>query len=350
MPKGKKETDKEPEKEVTPSETEAVSKIEDIADLAGVGGVTEGKLREAGYETIESIAIANHTDLQALDISAEQAEKIIKAARLQIDQVGVHFGSAFDLMKRQTEMKLLTTGVKSLDELIGGGLERGRLYEVWGEEGCGKTNLCMQICVTALLPTEQGGLGSGGVLFIDTEGSFWSPRVGKIAERFGLDPNETLKKILVAHAVNSDHQMLVLEHSHKVIKENNIKLIVIDSITAHFRSEYPGREMLASRQQQLSGHLRLLHKIVRISGGVGIVTSQAVGNPNSSFMGPAPPTFAGGHVLGHGTAYILNLWKPPGMSEKRFVTLQKSSHLPDRKIQLSIGNDGFCEPEEKKKE
>ena len=73
-----------------------------------------------------------------------------------------------------------------------------------------------------------------------------------------MDPDEVLKRIIFAEAYTSNHQTVLLENAGEVIKENNIRLIIVDSVTSHFRSEYLGREMLASRQQELNKHLHRL--------------------------------------------------------------------------------------------
>ncbi|MEM3857687.1 MAG: ATPase domain-containing protein, partial [Thermoprotei archaeon] len=80
----------------------------------------------------------------------------------------------------------LTTGVQSLDALLEGGVETGKIVQVVGEPGSGKTQLLMQLCVTAQLGKQSGGLGSG-VLYLDFKGDIDVNRVSAVLKRFGVD-------------------------------------------------------------------------------------------------------------------------------------------------------------------
>ena len=142
--------------------------------------------------------------------------------------------------------------------MLGGGLETQTITEFYGEYGSGKSQICHQLCVNVQLPPERGGL-DGAALYVDTENTFRLERIVQMANHLGLDPDEVVKNIIYAEAYTSDHQMFLLENADEVIKANNVKLIIVDSLTAHFRSEYVGREMLAPRQQKLNKHM---HKLI----------------------------------------------------------------------------------------
>ena len=120
--------------------------------------------------------------------------------------------------------------------------------------------MCHQLCVNVQLPPERGGL-NGGALYVDTENTFRLERIVQMSKFLGLDPEKVVKNIIYAEAYTSDHQMFLLENADEIIKANNVKLIIVDSLTAHFRSEYIGREMLASRQQKLNKHM---HKLIAL--------------------------------------------------------------------------------------
>jgi len=78
----------------------------------------------------------------------------------------------------------------------------------------------------------------------------------------GANPEKVLKNILVARAFNSDHQILLLEKVSEMIKAGEpIKLMIIDSLTAHFRAEFAGRGQLADRQQKLNRYMHDLMKL-----------------------------------------------------------------------------------------
>lgn len=158
------------------------------------------------------------------------------------------------------------------------------------------TQWCFQTAVTVQLPKEKGGL-EGNCLYIDSENSFRPERVVAIAKRFSLDPQKVLKNIFIARAYNADHQMLLAEKAADLVKEKNIKLIIVDSLTSHFRSEFIGRGMLADRQQRLNKHMHVLQRIAELNNVAVLVTNQVLERPDILFGDPTAPI--GGNIVGH---------------------------------------------------
>ncbi|HID16764.1 TPA: DNA repair and recombination protein RadA, partial [Candidatus Bathyarchaeota archaeon] len=220
---------------------EGKRKYESIEDIPGIGPATAEKLRELGFHTVESLATATIKELTAVGIGEKQAAKIISEAR---SSIALTFIKADELIKMRKNVLRLTTGSRALNELLGGGIETQTITEFYGEYGVGKSILCHQLAVNVQLPVERGGL-DGGALYIDTEQTFRPEWILRMANHLGLDPDQVAKRIIYSEAYNSDHQILLLEKADKAIKENNVRLIIVDSLTAHFRSEYLGREMLA---------------------------------------------------------------------------------------------------------
>ena len=204
-------------------------------------------------------------------MSKEKAEKISRRAR---ELLGLSFITAMELYERRRNARRLTTGSKSLDALLGGGIETQTIVELIGEFGAGKSQICMQLCVTEQLPPEEGGLG-GKVLFIDTEGTFYPRRIYDIAEARGLNPDTVLQKIIYARCYNSDHQILLVDRASKLVEDEGIKLIIVDSLISHFRGEYIGRESLAERQQKLNEHVHKLLRLAEIYNCAVVVTNQS---------------------------------------------------------------------------
>ena len=274
-------------------EEKPTKKYELLEDLPGIGPATAQKLRELGFHTVESLATATVKELEKAGIGEKKALEIIKRAR---SSMALSFIRADELLKMRQNVFRLTTGSKALDNLLGGGLETQTITEFYGEYGSGKSQICHQLCVNVQLPHERGGL-DGGALYIDTENTFRTERIVQMAEHLGLDPNEVVKNIIYAEAYTSDHQMFLLENADQVIKENNIRLIIIDSLTAHFRSEYLGREMLAERQQKLNKHLHKLIRLARAFNAVAVVTNQVMARPDIFFGNAVHPV--GGHIVAH---------------------------------------------------
>ncbi len=308
-------------------------KYERLEDLPGVGPATAQKLRELGFNTVESIATAAIKELEPAGISEKKALDIIRAAR---STLSLTFMRADELMKiRQTVMRL-TTGSRAIDEVLAGGLETQTITEFYGEYGSGKSQLCHQMCVNVQLPTERGGL-NGAALYVDTENTFRTERIIQMAQHMGLNPEDVIKKIVYAEAYTSDHQMFLLENADKVIKDNNVRLIVIDSLTAHFRSEYLGREMLAERQQKLNKHMHRLIRLARAFNAVAVVTNQVMAKPDVFFGDAVHPV--GGHIVAH-TSHTRIYLRKSSRGPLRIARLVSSPYLPEGERVFKITENG----------
>lgn len=306
-----------------------------IENLPGVGPATAEKLREAGYGDLLSIAVASPRELaDAADIGESTASKIIIAARREAD-IG-QFETGDVIFERRSKLGHLTTGSKTLDQLLGGGFETQSITELFGEFGSGKTQIAHQLCVNVQLPKEKGGL-EGHAFYIDTENTFRPERITQMAEAKGLDPKEVLKNIHVARAYNSSHQMLLMERVKELSKDIPARLLVIDSLTAHFRAEYVGRGALADRQQKLNKHMHDLLRWGDLNDGVICVTNQVSAKPDALFGDPTRPI--GGHIVGHTATFRIYLRKSKG--EKRIARLIDSPHLPEGEAVFSIGREGI---------
>lgn len=313
---------------------EEKKKIGDIEDLPGVGEATADKLREAGFKTVESIAVAAVGELMdATGMGESVCKKVINAAS---DSLEMGFETANQLLERRATVGKITTGSKALDALLGGGIETRSISEFYGKFGSGKTQLALQACINAQLPLEKGGL-NGGALYIDTEGTFRPERVRQMAEAAGLDANEALEHIYVARAFNSDHQMLLAEKAGDIIREKNIKLVVVDSLTSMFRAEYVGRGTLANRQQKLNRHMHALQRLSDLNNLAVIVTNQVMANPGLLFGDPTTPI--GGHIVGHQSTYRVYLRTSQG--EKRIARLVDSPCLPDGETVFKVTSEGL---------
>jgi len=309
------------------------AKYQTLEDLPGVGPATASKLREVGFKTVESIATAAINEIITAGIGETTAEKDISAAR---KSMAITFVRGDELVKLRSNIRQLTTGCTSLDNLFGGGIETQSITEFFGEFGTGKSQICQQLCVTVQLPVEQGGL-DGSALYIDTENTFRPERIKQIAPRLGLDPDEALKRIIFAEAYTSNHQMVLLENADEVIKENGIRLIVVDSVMSHFRSEYLGREMLAPRQQKLNKHLHRLIRLARAFNAAAVVTNQVMAQPDVFFAKVVQPV--GGHIMGHTSHSRVFLRK--GRNNVRIAKLTVSPFLPEGEVPLRITGRGI---------
>nr|WP_083818513.1 DNA repair and recombination protein RadA [Pyrolobus fumarii] len=313
-------------------------KITSITDLPGVGPATARKLEEAGYTTLEAIAAANPQELAAAaNIPLSTAQRIVRAAR---EALNLTFKTALELKKERLAAKKITTGSRNLDALLGGGIETRMITEFFGEYGSGKTQICHQLAVNVQLPPEQGGLGARAV-YIDTEGTFRWERIENMAKRWGLDPDKVMENIYYVRAINSDHQMAIVEELFDLVPKQNIKLVIVDSITSHFRAEYPGRERLAERQQKLNRHLHQLMRLAELYDIAIVITNQVMARPDVVWGDPTQAV--GGHVLYHAPGIRVQLRKARG--NKRIARIVDAPHLPENETVFVITDQGIMDPE-----
>jgi DNA repair protein RadA len=309
----------------------------ELEDLPNVGEKTAQKLRDAGFADMMRLATATAKELSVkAEIGEGVAEKVIEAAR-KAEQID--FETALDVMERRKDVGHIITGSTGLDELIGGGIETQAITEVFGEFGSGKSQISHEIAVTVQLPPEKGGL-CGDCVFIDTENTFRPERIKQIAEGFTLDVEEVLGKIHIARAFNSSHQILMADKVNELIQKGvNIRLVIVDSLTAHFRAEYVGRESLATRQQKLNQHLHTLQNIANTYNVAVFVTNQVQARPDAFFGSPTKAI--GGHVLGHASTY--RIWLKKGLAGKRIARLVDSPHLPEGEAVFKVVTEGVVD-------
>lgn len=320
----------------TEIEEESDSKVEGLEKITGIGPATAKKLEEAGFKDIRAIATMSAGELAEIaEISEAKAKKIIFIAKQECD---MGFETADKFLDKRKQVGHLTTGSKTFDKLLNGGLETQAITECFGEWGSGKSQIAMQLSVNVQLPVEKGGFG-GGALVVDCEHTFRPERVVQMAQAKGLDPAKVLKNIIIAKAYTSDDQMLIAEQAQEMIGDKNIKLVIVDSLTSLFRSEFTGRGTLAGRQQKLNRHLSTLHKLADINNIAVYVTNQVMANPGLMFGDPTRPI--GGHILGHSATFRIYLRK--SKAEKRIARLVDSPSLPEGEAVFKVTPDGICD-------
>ncbi|MFA5412063.1 MAG: DNA repair and recombination protein RadA [Candidatus Micrarchaeia archaeon] len=308
----------------------------EFEDLPGIGEATAERLRKAGYTSMDQIAAAMPHELaEAGDFGVEAAKKAITVAQ---EAVETGYETADTILERRKEIKRIPTGSKNLDDLIGGGVESQAITECFGKFSSGKSQVGFQLAVNA-----QKALATNDtpakVLFIDTESTFRPERIVQIAEAQGLDPQEVLKNILVAKAENSDHQLILVEKAGNVIEKENIKLIIVDSLTSHFRADYAGRGALGERQQKLNKHIHTLQRYADKYNLAIYVTNQVMDNPGILFGDPTMPI--GGHILAHAATYRLYLRK--SKEEKRIARLVDSPNMPEGETVFKVTKGGLID-------
>jgi meiotic recombination protein DMC1 len=281
-------------------------------------------------------------DLVAIKgLSEPKVDKIIDAARKMAD---CGFVSGVGFLQRRATVSKLTTGCTALDQLLGGGIESQSITEAFGEFRTGKTQIAHTLCVTCQLPGAMGG-GNGRAMYVDTEATFRPERIRPIAERFGLDPVAALDNILVARAYTHEHQAHLLTMVAAKMAEERFALLVVDSITALFRTDFSGRGELAERQQKLGKMLSTLIKIAEEFNVAVYITNQVVADPGGASLFVADPKKpVGGHILAHASTTRLSLRK--GRGEQRICKIYDSPSLPETECVFAISEQGIVDAKE----
>ena len=318
-------------------DNDAIACVDAVKKLPGVGEATLKKLIKAGFSSLESIAYTPPTIIQKESgLGDKTISKLIKSS---MDKLDIGFKSAEDVWEHRKNIARITTSSQELDNLFHGGIETGCVIEFFGEFRTGKTQLAHQLCVNVQLPKEDGGL-SGNALYIDTEGTFRPERIIQMAEGHDLDHKKVLKNIVFGRAYNSDHQIMLIKEASNLIKEKNIKLIIVDSLIGHFRSEYVGRGTLANRQQTINTHLHDLLRLTDIFPDLCIVVTNQVQSKPDVFYGN-PTVAAGGNIVAHGSTIRVYLRK--GKGEQRVAKMIDAPHLPEGEAVFSITENGITD-------
>lgn len=336
----------------------------DLENLPGVGPATAEKLQENGYDSFQGIAVASPAELSnTADVGESTANDIIQAARESADIGGFETGAA--VLERRERIGKLQTQVSEVDEMLGDGVETQSITEVYGEFGAGKSQVTHQLSVNVQLPPEVGGLG-GSAIFVDSEDTFRPERIDEMVR--GLDDpliaaamddreiegdpgdEEALSELIetfldhihVAKAFNSNHQILLTEKAQEIASEHEdseypVRLLCVDSLTAHFRAEYVGRGELANRQQKLNKHLHDIDRVGNLYNAAVVVTNQVQSNPDAFFGDPTKPI--GGNILGHKSTFRIYLRK--SKANKRIVKLVDAPNLPDGESVMRVEGAGL---------
>lgn len=308
----------------------------------GIAALDVKKLKDAGYCTVEAVAYTAKKDLVNIKgLSDAKVDKILEAAS---KLVPMGFTSAKQMHEQRAELISITTGSKELDAVLEGGIETGSITEVYGEFRSGKSQLCHTLCVTCQLPLEQGG-GEGKALYIDAEGTFRPQRLLQIAEKYGLNGQDVLDNVAYARAYNTDHQTKLLIEAASMMADCRFAIMVIDSATALYRTDYTGRGELAARQVHLAKFLRQLQKMADEFGIAVVVTNQVVAQVDGSavFAGPQHKPI-GGNIMAHSSTTRLALRK--GRGEERVCKVVSSPCLAEAEARFLITTEGVVDVKE----
>ena len=312
----------------------------EILQEHGINNSDIKKLVEAGYHSLESIFY--NPDKTLLAVKGLSEAKVDKIKNICDNILNYKIKPSTVALQERNKLLRITSGSKELDTLLGGGFESNSITELFGEFRTGKTQICHTLCVTCQLPRSDGG-GEGKAIYIDTEGTFRPEKLAPIAERFGLDPQETIENVYYARAYNSDHQMRLLLQVCALMCEQKFSLLIVDSATGLYRTDYTGRGELSIRQTSLGKFLRNLQKIADEHKIVVVVTNQVVATVDGNGFGGNDKKPIGGHIMAHACQTRLYLKK--ALKQNRICKVYDSPSLPESEATYSITDRGIDDPQ-----
>ena len=311
----------------------------DIESAPGIGPQSKKKLEEAGVSTLYDLCIRGGMEINELSgIGMDKVSLAMKYAWSAIQKSGVMRPDTHDPMELyQYRLNMVRIPLKcdALDSLLRGGFEPEALYEVYGENGAGKTQICYVACVEAIQ------LFNGNVVWVDCEDTFRPERIIEIAMSRGyVHSIEEAQKRYFPHihyinANNTDKLEFAINDMSKTLETKKPKLFIIDGAVGQFRAEYKGRGTLAERQQRLSRLMDHLKNISYIFACTVLFTNQVQSDPAQMFGDPIKPI--GGHVVGHASTYRIYLKKS---GANRVARLAKSSKDPVEDVKFVLTNKG----------
>jgi len=305
----------------------------DLEKLPGVGPVMAKKLNGVGiFEVHQLLSHAPHWIADETGMDIVSTETLFRKAKTKL---GIPpFVSGDDIREERNGLERISTGTKCLDKLLSGGLEPRATTEIYGENGVGKSQFCHTMAVETVHQT------GGKVVWIDTEDTFRPERITSIAGSVNLEPGTALENIKVARVYNSSDQKQALEETERIISSENVRLVIIDSATGLFRSEYIGRGTLADRQGRLNEFMTLASNIAQVYGIPVLLTNQIQTSPGILYGDPNRPV--GGNIVGHESTYRIYLRKSGGFSVAKLV---KSPQSAQTEVIFGITDAGVVDKE-----
>eukprot|EP01147_Barroeca_monosierra_P001430 gene1430-4591_t len=295
--------------------------------------------------TIEDVLILNLFDLLEYGITYESAKQLMEACTVV---AAPSPKTAKQLLCK--ENRFLKTSLKQLDEALSGGLPVGSITEVAGPAGCGKTQFCMMLAVVAAIQTRNR---EGGVLYLDTEGSFSSERLLEIAR--GRFPDSLKSKGLeelveryiqdvLRNVFNGDHR---LERLDERIVRTKAQLIILDSAASLLRKEFHGSQRqrgdLLSREAML---LKQWSEMYCIPCLQVVVTNQVTTRFDDDQGGDAYVTAALGNTWAHSVNTRMTVSYSADDPSIRIMRIIKSPLVAPFTIGYCVSNAGLTEIDE----
>lgn len=228
----------------------------------------------------------------------------------------------------------------SLNKILGGGFKQGRTYIFFGESKTGKTQLAHQICTQgfAYFSKKHHKRGAKYTLYCDTENTFRPERIRELSHLKGLNYNSVLKSIEVSKILSNSTLLMSIKKAERKIKKHSIRIMIVDTINNHFRSERgnKGRSFNNLKQDFLEILQIILNLTVKYNL-ITVLTSQVA--PNFIKGAPIKDLPVGAQYLNHFFSEIIYLKRKD--ENKCYAHLVDSSFLPEKRLLYTISSEGI---------
>ncbi|MBE6527456.1 MAG: DNA repair and recombination protein RadB [Thermoplasmata archaeon] len=217
-------------------------------------------------------------------------------------------------------VKRFPTGCKAIDDLLGGGIEVGAVTLFYGEAGCGKTNICLQLAHNVALEGKK-------VAFVDTEGLSYDRGMQIFKDEV------LLKNVLLFNVHSFQEQSDRVDQIARMAASGVLGMVVVDSLTMFYRLNYDDMGMRNDFVRQTE---TLLNTARQYEIPV-VITSQVYTNISTGSV-----EFLGGHAMHHNAKTIIRL-DPRGNGVRTAVIIKHRSLPEGRSAMFRITADGLAD-------
>jgi RAD51-like protein 2 len=336
----------------------------ELDTLTQLSQSTIRRLRDSGFQSFDDFNGQTALNLsKECSISQKDALIVLQQVRksTSVNNSSHHqVKSALQAFQQHQDRKSIITFCREVDTLLSGGIPLRQTSEVCGVPGAGKTQLSLQLAVNVQLPEILEGCG-GECLYIDTEGSFMVERLEQIATSFvkhihkmasqkdketrkiveKITVESVLKNVRYFRLYNLLEQLAYVHNLETYLQQHkNIKLIIFDSITFHFRHDQQGygdhmqrNKLLQSMSQKMS---QLANDYNLAVVYLNQVTTRVDKNdPSNTALAPALGMTWGNACSNH---FFLEVDTVTG---DRYFRVNKGITMQPGKVKYAITPDGF---------
>lgn len=224
----------------------------------------------------------------------------------------------------------VSTGCQPLDDLLGGGLERGQVTQLYGSPGSGKTNVALS---TAVQVADAGGTA----VYIDTEGVSVE-RFRQILDANADNPDDAAGNVIIEAAHDFAEQAEAVRDASDFAEQAD--LVVVDSITGFYRLERASDAEGGDSLREVARQVTHLLSLARKHDLAVLVTNQVYSDPDAGTDTVRP---LGGHTLMHWTGVVVRMERYKG--NRRRAILEKHGAKPEgERVNLAITDRGLETP------